>query len=111
MTITGDGRRVVSVYSGRTLMVWDLETAKPLHALEDHTDTVWKVCAMADGRHVASVSADHTLKVWDLSSYTEVASFPQGAEMQALAVTPDGSRIVVGDRVGRVTCVQFTRGG
>lgn len=81
-----------------------------LPALEGHADTVWDVAAMADGRHVASVSADHTIKVWDLSSYTEVASFPQGGELEAMAVTPDGSRIVAGDRIGRITCVKFTRG-
>ena len=75
MTITADGRRVVSASEDKTLKVWDLETGREERTLQGHQNSVCAVAITPDGRRVASGSYDKTLKVWDLETGALICTF------------------------------------
>jgi WD40 repeat protein len=86
---------VISASDDRTLKVWDLETGRPLAALEGHAGGGTACAVTPDGRRVVSASEDKTLKVWDLEIGRLLATLAGHADrVWACAVTPDGRRVV-----------------
>ena len=56
MAVSPDGRRIVSGSFDQTVVVWDLETGKPIHRLTGHQDWVNSVAVSPDGRRIVSGS-------------------------------------------------------
>ena len=44
--------------------IWDPLSARCLHVLRGHGETVWSLCARHDGMGLVSGAADNTLRVW-----------------------------------------------
>ncbi|CCM05742.1 uncharacterized protein FIBRA_07974 [Fibroporia radiculosa] len=69
VTISHDGRRIVSGSYDCTIRVWDTDTGKQLgKPLEGHTDSVTSVAISHDGRRVVSDSDDGTIRTWNTTS-------------------------------------------
>lgn len=97
VTLTLDGRRVVSGSDDGTLKVWDVESGIELYTLIGHSNKVKAVAMTPDGRRVVSGSTDQTLKVWDIVSGTELTTLRGHTdEVAAVAVTADGRCAVSG---------------
>jgi WD40 repeat protein len=62
VSVTADGRRVISASYDNTLKVWDIETGMKIRTLKGHTDGVRAVSVTPDGRCAISASYDNTLK-------------------------------------------------
>jgi hypothetical protein len=104
VALTPDGRRAVSGSHDNTLRVWDLESGQTLRTLQGHS-WINAVALTPDGRRVVSggestkptkvSSEDNTLRVWDLESGQTLRTL-QGhtAGVNAVALTPDGRRVV-----------------
>ena len=60
-----DGKRVVAGGLGRDIVVYDVETAKPVLILKGHTDDVVTVKYSPNGRYIASGGVDRALILWD----------------------------------------------
>jgi len=131
VAVSPDGRRVVSGPGGfsddNAVRVWDLESGEELACLGGHDGSVNSVALSPDGRRL--ILGSHDVKVWDLGSGLQLASLsghtdpplgenlreayeaawafggsrPEG-QVEAVAVSPNGSRIVSGgnDRTVRV---------
>jgi WD40 repeat protein len=110
VAVTADGRMAVSASNDRTLKVWDLDSGAELHTLRGHAGGLRSVALTADGRRAVSAAYDYTLKVWDLGSGTLLATIVQDTYSTALAITEDGSAIIVGDDEGDVHCLRFVPG-
>jgi WD40 repeat protein len=105
VSVTADGRRVVSGSSDNTLRVSDLETGACLQVLEGHTNWVKSVSVTPDGRRAVSGSKDNTLRVWDLKTGVCLRVLEgHTAVVNGVSVTPDGRRAVSGswDKTVRV---------
>jgi small GTP-binding protein len=97
VTVTPDGRTVVSCSYDKTLRVWDIETGQCRATFEGHTSFVRGVAVTPDGKTVISCSDDKTLKVWDIETGQCRATFEGHTfEVNDVAVTPDGKTIVSG---------------
>ncbi|MBI5543338.1 MAG: WD40 repeat domain-containing protein [Deltaproteobacteria bacterium] len=94
---TPDGRRVASGGEDGTVRVWSLGPGRSLY-LPGHQDVVRALAFFADGSRLASSSDDGTVRVWDLAKARVVTTLGTvgAAEALAVAVSPDGARLLVG---------------
>ena len=99
ITVTPDGKRIVSGSHDRTIRVWDMETGAAIgNTLEGHKGWVNAVAVTLDGKRIVSGSDDHTIRVWDLETGAAIGKPIKGHKsgVAAVAVTPGGERIVSG---------------
>ena len=95
VVIAEDGKRAVSASWDKTLMLWDLESARMLRSLEGHTEVVGGVAITGDGRLVVSASSDRTLKVWDPETGRVLRTLKGHSEgVRGVGVTADGRRAI-----------------
>ncbi|TVQ03575.1 MAG: serine/threonine protein kinase [Planctomycetaceae bacterium] len=73
MTVSQDGRRVLTACADKAVRWWDLATGKILLRLDGEAAPTG-IDLSPDGRLVAIVSADRRLRLWDLESQTELPS-------------------------------------
>jgi WD40 repeat protein len=107
VAVSPDGRLALSASRDRTLRLWDLRSGRPLRSCATHEGSVYAVGVTSDGRLALSGSEDSTLQLWDLHDGTCCAMTPLESSALAIAVSPDGQTIVVGDRVGSVHCFRI----
>jgi WD40 repeat protein len=108
VAVSADGHLAVSGGgSDPTVRVWDLEAGPLLHTLTGHDDWVTAVAVSADGRRAVSVDLFETVRMWNLAQGAELASFVSGHRGTVLAVTPAGTRAVVGTTAGPVHLLEL----
>jgi WD40 repeat protein len=107
VTVTPDGRHALSASSDRTLRLWDLATGQPLRTFAGHEGAVSAVAVTPDGRYALSASHDRTLRLWDIAEGAcRVTALLESSPL-AIALSPDGRTVVVGDQVGNVHHFHF----
>lgn len=110
LAITADGGRAISVggYGRQTVQVWDVQRGTALHTLAGHSASVSAVAVDPCGQHALSCDwpsgVGHgperpgELRIWDLDDGACRHALPADlrAGLLCIAVTPDGTRAVVG---------------
>ncbi|CCM06010.1 uncharacterized protein FIBRA_08253 [Fibroporia radiculosa] len=105
VSISHDGRRIVSGSEDRTVRVWDAYMGQQLgKPLESHTDSIMSVAISHDGRRIASGSNDRTIRVWDADMGRQLGKSLSGNTDQiiSVAISHDGRRIVSRSNDGTV---------
>jgi WD40 repeat protein len=102
-----DGHRLVSGSFDRTVKVWDVATGKELRTLGEHPGAVQGVAFSPQGYLLVSASwarpedgpASGRLKVWDSRTWQALRNLdlPDSSGFVAVAVTPDGRRLLAAD--------------
>jgi len=111
VSVTSDGRRVVSGSDDGAVRVWDLATGRCLQTLEGHTDEVWSVSVTPDGQRAVSGSKDHTVRVWDLARGRCLQMLEGHTDhVWSVSVTPDGHHAVSGGADGTMRVWDLARG-
>ena len=89
-----DGQQLASVSQDHTVRVWDVATARTVHTLSGHTDTVFAVAFGRDNLLVSG-SYDGTTKSWDArtGALLQTLEVPE-ARARGLALSHDGTRLV-----------------
>ncbi len=101
LAITHDGRIVTGGYE---VKVWDMETGACLQTLD--TNGAGTVVVMPDGRRI--VTGGNEVKVWDIETGSCIKTLND--HVRALAVTPDGHKIVTGRLDGTVNIWDIATG-
>jgi WD40 repeat protein len=108
-----DGRRAVSGSADATVRVWDLVSGSELSSLHGHQGRVTSVDIAADGR-VVSGGVDQTARVWDPDVRQSTPHARTGGAtpglVQALAITPDGKRIISAHFLGSLCVLDAATG-
>jgi len=100
VTVSPDGRRLLSGGSDRALILWDAKTGAEIRRLPGHTDKVERVAFLPDGRRGLSCSWDGTIRIWDLDTGEEVHRIRHSenrgrqGRLSHLTVSLDGRRLL-----------------
>lgn len=89
--------------SDGTIHIWDLATERMTSTLEGHTDTVTSLRFTEDSETLFSSSHDGSINSWRAKQppHPALATIDIDAgKVWAMAISPDGSRIVVGGQRG-----------
>ena len=74
VTISPDGKYIVSGSSDKTIKIWDIKTAECLNTLKGHSNYVSSVTISPDGKYIVSGSYDGTIKIWDFKNVNNIYS-------------------------------------
>jgi len=90
LTLTPDGKTVISGGGNGTLTSYNPQTGKKIHGFIGHTSVVWGCAASPDSRFLVSGSGDQTVRLWEIDSGRLLLTIFQGTDNEWVAWTPEG---------------------
>ena len=87
VTISPDGRYILSGSIDKTMKLWELDTGTEIRTFKEHGDDVLSAAFSPDGRYVLSGSVDNTIKLWDVSSGAEIRTFKGHLNLEENIIT------------------------
>ena len=97
LSVSQDGRRLMSGGLDKVMRIWDVETGDLLNTHANlHQDWITRGVFSPDGKEGITVGHDQTLRVWDVASGKVRLTIKHPAAVWSLAVTPDGRHVLTG---------------
>ncbi|MBX9654371.1 hypothetical protein K2Y11_12220 [bacterium] len=100
---TPDGKNLI--HAGGTpgkrgeVVVWDIESGKPLRKLIETKDAIFAVAVRPGTREVAAGGADRIFRVWEIDTGKELFAVENHADwILDLAYSPDGKKLLTASR-------------
>jgi WD40 repeat protein len=97
------GQLVISGTTAGQILVWDGTATPQPRTLRGHRAGVFSVTFHPEGKLLASVSKDETLAVWNVDTGRQVYATSESTRPLAMAYSPDGRHLIVGDTVNHLT--------
>jgi WD40 repeat protein len=94
VSLSADGKRVLTSSTDATLRLWDADTGQCLRVFEGHTSMVRGAALSPDGKRVLSGSCDKTVRLWDAATGKEIHQMTgHTATVFNVAFGPEGKAI------------------
>jgi WD40 repeat protein len=90
LTLSPDGRLVISGGSFGVLASYNTQTGKKEKEFIGHTGDVWGVAVSPDGRLLVSGSDDQTIRLWEVATGNPLMTLFYGTDQEWVAWTPEG---------------------
>lgn len=116
------GKVLASAGDDPVIQLWDLATGKAGARLAGHADWVLSLTVSTDGKWLASGGYDGIVRVWEVASGKKLLEIPAKPvtppnmpaaapnPVHALAFSPDGKLLAIGDREGLIHLAGTTDG-
>jgi len=96
VALSNDGHYAVSGSLDQTVRIWNLVAGKEEQVLRGHTKQVWGVAFHPSNRQIVSTSWDTTARLWDVKSGQELKRYAHPIDVNGLAISRDGSKMITG---------------
>ncbi len=97
-----------------SIVLWDVATGERVGTLLSHAGSIERIAFSPNGDRIAGVGGELGVVVWDVESRGIVYEIPVQADGQnaahALAYSPDGKRLAIGDDLGPVRVLNAADG-
>ena len=113
LAYSADGSFIYSGGFDRTLRAWRpaVGDAGEVKSALAHDGPVIRLVASADGKTLVSSGEDRAVKVWDAATLSPLSMLPTQSDWpQAIALSPDGKRLVVGRHDGSLGVFDLATG-
>ena len=67
LTVSPDGKRLLTVGPDKTVRLWDLDSGKELKVYAGHRGTISRCAFLPDGKQAVTGGNDQTQRLWDLA--------------------------------------------
>lgn len=94
------GNKVAAAVEDGTVRIWDVGSQKLLKSFGAHRGIVWMVEYHPSRPLMVSSGDDAKIKLWNTETYELVRSWEADSAVRGIAISPDGQRLVAGDRDG-----------
>jgi WD40 repeat protein len=101
VSVSGDGKRLLTGSNDKTLRLWDADTGKQLRVFEGHTGPVRAAALSLDGKRLLSTGDDRTVRLWDAATGMELHKPGPKDSMFSVALGPKG-RAISGSSAGKM---------
>jgi len=113
-----DGSMILTASEDQTAKLWNATTGELLFTLAGHTEPLTDAAFFPDSKQVVTASEDTTIRLWDTHTGQLVMTLQKPENTEELwfdlpiwlAVTPDGTQIVVGTNGGFLWAFDATDG-
>ncbi|MEX2188033.1 MAG: serine/threonine-protein kinase [Pirellulales bacterium] len=90
-----DGKRLASAGDNGAIVIWDVDTSKPLRRLAGHKGTIHRIAWSPDGSQLVSAGRDGTVKMWSPNADKPIYSLSlrdasAGIGVPDVCFSPDG---------------------
>lgn len=102
VAFSSDGRLAATTDFAKTLIVWDVATARPIFEARNLPNLMTKIDFSPNGDRVAALIADGPVRVWDCAAGKQTAQVSHGGPLRHFAFNPDGSRLATAGLDGAV---------
>jgi WD40 repeat protein len=106
IALTSDEKIILSS-SNNSILGWDVKIGAKVITLIGHSSKINMIKTSTRAPLAISASDDGSVKVWDLNKKSCAASFTGESPMTCCAITPDGKKIIAGERSGRIHLLNF----
>jgi WD40 repeat protein len=97
-----------TIYGG--VRIWDGMTGAPIAALDAEKAGRSAFSWFPEGGRIAYPGPGNSLTVWDVEQAREFSVYFAEAEITAFSVSPDGTRLAVGDLTGNLYFLRVLEG-
>jgi hypothetical protein len=101
VSMSADGRWVLSGGEDKTVRLWEVATGDCLHTFKEHKEGVSSVSMSADGHWVLSGSLDRTVRLWDVATGDCLRTFKgHKGRVTSVYLSADGRWVLSGSGDG-----------
>jgi WD40 repeat protein len=106
VAFSANGMEVAAAGNDSIIRVWSTRTGALTHQFKGHSDAVYSI-AFSKGK-IFSAGVDRRIRMWDVSTGAATVVDEHAAAVNAIALSPDGSKLVAGVFDGAVVLRDLT---
>ncbi|MEM8865487.1 MAG: serine/threonine-protein kinase [Planctomycetota bacterium] len=97
-----DGNKLAAAVENGSVRVWDIDKAEVVRSFNAHRGLIWNIAYHPTQDLVATSGDDGVVKLWDANDFRLIREWQFASGVRETAFSPDGTRMVVGVRVGEI---------